>query len=419
MDTSGRKRYLLPLLLVVIASAVIALLVATRPSPPETPAAEKSWPVQAATIESASRSPQLRLLGRIETPFQSTLSAAVTADVARLPRLEGQRVTQGDVMIELDAAEVRLLVDQREADVAELESQIEQERNQYRADQRLLERERSLVALAQRSLEREQRLSESNLNSQARMDQTREAVQAAEISLVNRELAVANHDSRLKALQARLERAQALLSQARLDLDRTRIRAPFAGVITAIDVSPGERVRPGEPLLSLYADDALEIRAQVPMPHIGPIQSALAAGQSLRATTELGGNTRPLTLQRLSGQVNRGAGGVDALFRFRGETPDAALNRTLDVILELPAQPDLFSVPVAALYDERTLFRIQEGRLESLDVEVVGTHFNSDRQHLLIRSSHLTDGDRILTTQLPNAIGGLRVDVRSPETDGD
>lgn len=417
MRSRFSRRRLLPILLIVIVIILISFLFAARPTPPESQAEEKAWPIRTTVIEPASRAPQLRLLGRIETPYQSTLSAAVTADVASLPHLEGQAVEQGDVIIELDDAEVKLLAAQREADVNELDSQITQEQNQYQADQRLLAREKELVTLSRKALDREKRLAASNLNSQSRMDQAEQALQAAEISLVNRQLAVSNHDSRLQSLQAKLARAQALLDQARLDLERTRIRAPFAGTITAIMVSPGERVRPGETLASLYATGDLEVRAQIPMSRITVVQQALRQGQPLTATTTLAGESLGLRLDRLSGQVNSGAGGVDGLFRFADTPPTAALNRTLDVTLEMPAQGGLFSVPVSALYDEHTLYRVRDERLESLDVSVVGDRFGQGQQTLLIRSDQLQDGDRILATQLPNAITGLRVDVMNAESD--
>lgn len=413
----GSRGRLLPLLLIVVAIVVVMALFKLKPAPPEAAAEEKAWPVQTAVIESAERSPQLRLLGRIETPYRSTLSSAVTADVEALPVLEGQSVTEGEIIVELEDTEVKLLVTQRQADVDELQSQIEQEQNQFKADQRLLEREKSLVALSNRALDREKRLEASNLNSQARIDQARQSLQAAEISLVNRELAVANHESRLQSLKARLARAQAMLEQAELDLSRTDIRAPFAGVVTEIQVSPGERVRPGEVLASLYATTNLEVRAQIPMQRVGVVQQALANNATLTATTTLNDNSYTLHLARLSGQVNPGAGGIDGLFRFSADTPPTALNRTLDLTLELPPQSNLFAVPVASLYDEHTLYRVADGRLESLDVKVVGDRFGNGRQNLLIRSKQLKTGDRILTTQLPNAISGLKVTVMNAEAD--
>ncbi|MGP4845552.1 efflux RND transporter periplasmic adaptor subunit [Marinobacter sp. 1Y8] len=411
------KRRLLPLILIAIAVALIIVMSLLKPVPPESTAQEKAWPVQTAMLDAQSRSPQLRLLGRIETPYQSTLSASVTANVDALPRLEGQTVERDDVLIELDDTEVKLLLAQREADVAELESQLTQEQNQFASDKRLLAREKQLVAIAQSGLDRENKLQASKLSSQSRTDQASQSLQAAEISMVNRQLAVANHDSRRQSLQARLARAQALLDQSRLDLERTEIRAPFTGVIVSIEVSPGERVRPGEVLATLYSTHDLEVRAQIPMQQAGFVAQSLNDGQPVTAQAQLGQSTLNLTLNRLSGQVNAGAGGIDGLFGFEDKAPAAALNRTLDLTLNLPLQPNLFAVPVSALYDEHTLYRITDGRLESIDVQLTGERFENGRQQLLIQSDTLKTGDPILTTQLPNAISGLKVTPMARNSD--
>lgn len=412
---SRSKRILIPLVLVLITALVIWLFSALKPTPPERTAEERTWPVRVTTLEAAARAPQLRLLGRVETPYRSDLTAAVTANVAEIPVLEGQSVQAGDLIVELAQAEVALLVTQRQADVDELQAQLASEQNQYRADQQVVEREQELVALARRALEREQRLAESDLTSQTRIDQARQALQAAELSLINRRLAVANHDSRLASLQARLARARALLEQARLDLASTRVTAPFDGVVTSIQVSPGERVRAGEPLASLYATDQLEVRAQIPMRRVEDIRQALARGDTIVAVAELGDQRFELVLERLSGQVSAGAGGVDALFHFRADQPPVTLNRSLDLRLNLPARPDTFAVPVASLYHENTVYRISEGRLEPVPVTIIGDRFEAGSQQLLVQSQALEDGDQVLVTQLPNALRGLKVEVIQAE----
>jgi len=61
------KRRLLPLILIAIAVALIFVMALLKPVPPESTAKEKAWPVQTVTLDAQSRSPQLRLLGRIET----------------------------------------------------------------------------------------------------------------------------------------------------------------------------------------------------------------------------------------------------------------------------------------------------------------------------------------------------------------
>ncbi|MEX0604950.1 MAG: HlyD family efflux transporter periplasmic adaptor subunit [Marinobacter sp.] len=422
MASSGFKRtarhFLIPLLPILATAVVIWVFGLLKPTPPESQAEERTWPIRTVTLDSAARAPQLRLLGRVETPFQSTLTSAVTADVKAIPVLEGSPVRAGDVMVELDRSEVELSVAQRQADVAELGAERASELNQQRADRQFLEREKALVEIARRGLDREQRLADSNLTSQSRTDEARQILQSAELSLISRELAVANHQSRIQSLDARLGRAQALLQQARLDLGRTDVMAPFDGVVTGIEVSPGERVRAGESLVSLYAVDQLEVRAQLPMRWTASAEQALVSGQPMTAITTLAGETYTLALERLSGQVNVGAGGVDGLFRFQGGQPPAALNRTLDLLLDLNARENTFSLPVSALYDESTVYKVVEDRLTSVQVVLVGDRFEDGSQRLLVQSGQLQDGDRILATQLPNAINGLKVDVieAEPET---
>lgn len=411
------RRLLIPLLLIVATVVLIWIFSFLKPTPPESQAEERTWPIRTVTLDSAARAPQLRLLGRVETPFQSTLTSAVTADVKAIPVLEGSPVRAGDVMVQLDPSEVELIVTQRQADVAELQAQRASELNQQRADRQFLEREKALVEIARRGLDREQRLSDSNFTSQSRIDQARQLLQTAELSLINRELAVANHQSRIQSLDARLERARSLLQQARLDLSRTDVVAPFDGVVTGIEVSPGERVRASEPLVSLYAIDQLEVRAQLPMRWTANAEQALASGRAMWATTALSGETYTLALERLSGQVNVGAGGVDGLFRFQGDQPPAALNRTLDLLLDLNARENTFSLPVSALYDESTVYKVIENRLMSVQVVLIGDRFEDGSQRLLVQSDQLSTGDQILATQLPNAINGLKVDVIRAEPD--
>ena len=58
--------------------------------------------------------------------------------------------------------------------------------------------------------------------------------------------------------------------------------------------------------------------------------------------------------------------------------------------------------------------RIEAGRLERVQLERVGEYRNGEwGTWSLFRSSDLSDKDQVLTSQLPNAIEGLRVDVVS------
>lgn len=75
----------------------------------------------------------------------------------------------------------------------------------------------------------------------------------------------AEYDSALSAKK----RAEAALAQAALQLSRTRVRAPFAGVISRRYVRVGERVEEGQPLFRVTAMSPLRARLLVPEDQAG------------------------------------------------------------------------------------------------------------------------------------------------------
>lgn len=66
------------------------------------------------------------------------------------------------------------------------------------------------------------------------------------------------------AATAARDGARAQLAQAAQQAAYTVVRAPFAGVVAARDVEPGETVSPGQPLVSVYAPRELRIEVSVP-----------------------------------------------------------------------------------------------------------------------------------------------------------
>lgn len=70
--------------------------------------------------------------------------------------------------------------------------------------------------------------------------------------------------SQLDRAKADLEAAKARLEVAQVEVDRTRIRAPFDGVLGARRVSPGDRVEPSTTLVELDAVARLRLAFVVP-----------------------------------------------------------------------------------------------------------------------------------------------------------
>lgn len=83
--------------------------------------------------------------------------------------------------------------------------------------------------------------------------------------------------SELEAAQAQRAQAQAAVAAARASLSHTELRAPFAGVVQARRVEPGDLVGPGQPLLELEGG-GLELEASLSEEEA----HGLAVGQRLR-----------------------------------------------------------------------------------------------------------------------------------------
>ena len=132
-------RFLLPFALLGIGAFAFVQLKSSGPQDQAASPAERSWPVEAATVEFKQLAPTVRLYGRIESPRESRLRAALTADVLTSSVLIGQSVTKGQSLMQLDDTDARLMLAQREADLAEIEAQINSENNRYVTDVAALE----------------------------------------------------------------------------------------------------------------------------------------------------------------------------------------------------------------------------------------------------------------------------------------
>jgi RND family efflux transporter MFP subunit len=72
-------------------------------------------------------------------------------------------------------------------------------------------------------------------------------------------------EPQLKIARSRVEAAEAAVRQAELDLERTRIRAPFGAHIINREVNVGSQVSPGDPLGRLVGIERYWVEAAVPV----------------------------------------------------------------------------------------------------------------------------------------------------------
>lgn len=367
------RRWLFPLVL-LLAIIIAVILIATKPSAKTAGAAEAARRVDTITVSTGQYAPTVPLYVKVTTPYHSRLRASITADVKQVITLQGSLVKKDDILIELDDREARLVKQQRQADVVDAQSQIDTE---------LLNHKNELFVI--------------------RNDKGKRAEH-------NREQIIKGHQIRLKGLKAKLQHAKTSLELAELDLQRTRIPAPFDGQITRTQVSPGDRVRPGDILIEIFDRGSLELTGTIAQRYAAVVQQSLTQGHELTATTQWQGQSLTASLQRLTGDVDEQSGGLQAIFRIEKHSQQLSLGRSLRLQLQLPQIDNTFVVPNTAIFGTNRVYKIVDNRLKTVDVTRLGDFDTRNAvPSSLLQSQAITDGDILLKTQLPNAIENLLV----------
>lgn len=215
----ARRRLIGPF---IKAGALVALLGGCAAEPARRPA--PSVPprvVQIAQADRASRPVMTDVVGTVRAVRSATIAPLISGTVAEVRVGLGSSVRAGEVLVRLSAREI---------------------------DARL-EQTRAVAVLAKR--ERDRAIPLKNLGA---------------ISVAQFDAAISQWDV-----------AQARQAEASTIADRTALRAPFAGVVTAKLANVGDTAMPGQALLVLEAPGALRFEARVPETAV----DALAVGKSL------------------------------------------------------------------------------------------------------------------------------------------
>jgi multidrug resistance efflux pump len=401
-----KKKILLPIALLALGIGGFVALKASKPKPSPVQAQEPSWRVDTIRVQPQALSPALTLTGKVESPEHTKAAAPSTGRIARVLVREGQPVGKGQILLEMDARDFQPRVEQARGQVHELEAAIQSETLRHAADLDQLRQEQKLLEFAAADLARFEQLQRENFYSAAAVDQSRSNLARQQLTLRSRELAIADHQARLAQLQARLAQARANLDQAELAQARSRVVSPFPGYVAEVGVAVGDQVNAGQTLLSLYPADGLEVRAKIPAPYQEEVVALVAKGEAMTASAEMGGQPVRFKLNRVAGAAD--ARGLDAFFLVQDASAGLRLGSLVSLQLVRAPVDDAIAIPYAALYGGRQVYRIVEGRLQAVEVAVLGD-LPGQPPRLLVTSTALKAGDELAATHLPNAVSGLKV----------
>ena len=231
----------------------------------------------------------------------TSVSSRVPGTVTAVHAEDNQSVKRGDLLVELDAADLQVALAQARASVALAQAQLQAEQPsvsitqtsnvasvraaqeevanaqaEMEAAERELQQAEANNRYAQQQRERARQLVASNTIAQAEYDQRVSAADAAAATVAAARKRIDQRRARLQQAQARereveanaprqlvareanlavrkanLELAEAQLRQAELNLGYARIAAPVDGIVGKRSVNVGDRVQPGQQLMSL------------------------------------------------------------------------------------------------------------------------------------------------------------------------
>lgn len=404
-----RKR-LVPILIIAVGIAIFILLRLTADEPAPVNSTERSWRVASEVIQPDAFAPRLTLYGALESPLLFTVVAPMAGRVAALPAQDGEQVKQGDLLMELDEADIQPRVAQARADLEDAKAQLQSEKIAHQNDQQALKLEQRIQANAQKNLERTEQLITRGVLPSAELENSKDALDRSALTVANRQRSINNYPSRLQAVEARVARAQATFDSTQRDAERSRFVAPFDGVVGNVQAAVGDQVNANTALLDFYPLQGMELRAVVPQVHSQGFIQALQDGTQLQARSLDIDPPISLTLKRIAGQAD--ARGVEALFSVDQPQPGLRLGNLLAISVARPVRDDSVALPYSALYGNDTLYQVLDGRLQRIPVQRVGETLNeAGERRVLVRSTELQAGMEIVTTHLPNAVQGLKVDT--------
>jgi RND family efflux transporter MFP subunit len=383
----GGARLWLPLGILAAGAAAVVVLLATRPrvepDPPE---------VAAPLVRVTSVAPEphrfvVRTQGTVEPRTESELVPQVAGEVVWVsPALaSGGFFEEDEPLVRIDPADAAVELESTRAAVALAESEFQR---------------------AKKERARQRTLAERSVASESRIDDAENAFRVAE---------------------AQLREARARLARAERDLERTELRAPYAGRVREESVDVGQFVSRGAPIATLYAVDFAEVVLPIPdrelqyldLPLLYRGESPEIADSSLpvRLHAEFAGQDNVWT-----GRIVRTGGEIDAKSRMvnlvaRVEDPYgralASARPPLAVGLFVEAEilgrsvDEAFVLPRVALRDgDRVLVLDDESRLRFRDVDVLRV----EREAVVVGDG-LRSGERVCVSPLRAVVDGMAVRV--------
>ncbi len=304
---------------------------------------------------------------------------------------EGDAVEEGEVVARLIDDDQLSLVAQAEANLALAAARLDQSRS---AEAEALRRQKRRVELmAQREISDEEGQAADTAAESARADRA--------------------------AAEASVKVARANLQSARLELDKTRITAPFGGIVLRKDAEVGEIVGPimtsntarAGAVVTIADMKTLEVGIDVNEAYIARISDGMPADVVLDAHPDV---HFPAAVRAIFPSADRDKATIPVRVRFLVEDPRIRPDlgakvtflqtRTTDQIVVVKKSLRIPAAAIRAKNGEKTAWVVREGKVAPAVLKLGETI--GDEVEVL---SGLSEGDQVAIEKLGRMRRGLRV----------
>lgn len=270
--------------------------------------------VEASSVESVKLPSALTAVGSLRSDETIVVRPEVAGRIAQIPFREGERVSQGQVLVRLDDSVQKADTDRAKANLTLQKSKYER-----------------AVGLR---------------------DQGFISIQARDEAENNLRVSAAD----LESMEARLAKME--------------IRAPFAGTIGLRSVSVGEYVKEGQDIVNLESLDPLKVDFRIPEVHLSQVKN----GQSLQITLDAVAD-RAYGGQVYAINPLLDAAGRSIVIRATVPNPDGRLRPGMFARVRLltSALKEAIMVPEESLFpvgEEKYVYRVVDGRARRQKVEI-------------------------------------------------
>jgi HlyD family secretion protein len=376
-DKSGfysRHRWLVITLGVILAVILLASFASMR---------DEVIPVRAATVGRGSIRSVISTNGKIEPSQNFEAHAPTNTTVKRVLVREGDHVKKGQLLLQLDDAEVRSQAAHAQAQLKGAQAGVQAiqhggSQEEVITLQSQIVKARADRDTAQRNLEAFKRLQEKGAASAGELKGAEDALQRAQADydLLTQKQKERYSQPEVEHVTAQKSEAQAAYDAAEDIVHKSNIVAPFDGVVYVLPVKPGAYVQAGELLLQEADLSKVLVRAYVDEPDIG----RLIAGQKTEVTWDaLPGRiwsgevtTLPSTV-KLRGTRNVG----EMVSQLDNHDFRLLPNTNVNVTIILAQHDDVLTIPREGLRLDDTrpyVYEIVENKLHRRDVSVAASN---------------------------------------------